>query len=320
MGLMSKIDLINEAKSKGYRPEILEKVFLLLKLLEQYFSVSYLRERLVLKGGTALNLFVFDDLPRLSVDLDFNYIGSLDRTIMLRERLKVEDLIVKIAQQNKFMLYRHPSHHAGGKMVFIYDSILGHKGRLEIDMNYVFRVTLFGCEHRGNSIWPLKMSIPILDIHELAASKFHALLDRAASRDLFDSHKLLTTVDFDLRKLRLAFTVYAGMEAVKWRSIHVDKVDLDIDDILSKLVPVLKFSEIGNSSKKSVKEWSALLIEECKSKLSLVLPFTDNEAKFLEGLQMKGVIEPSLITDDKALQERITNHPSLNWRLKQLRL
>lgn len=128
MKQISKIDLISEAKSRGYRPEILEKVFLLLRLLEQYFSVQYLRDRLVLKGGTALNLFAFSDLPRLSVDLDFNYIGSLDRRVMLKERTQIEDLVVKIAQQNKFALHRHPSRHAGGKMVFVYQSLLGHIG------------------------------------------------------------------------------------------------------------------------------------------------------------------------------------------------
>jgi hypothetical protein len=37
---------------------------------------------MVLKGGTALNLFVLD-VPRLSVDIDLNYIGAADRETML---------------------------------------------------------------------------------------------------------------------------------------------------------------------------------------------------------------------------------------------
>lgn len=79
---MTKQDLQREAKNKGYRPEILEKVYRLLDLLEQFMSVSYLKERLVLKGGTAINLFCTEELLRLSVDLDFNYIGSVNREIM----------------------------------------------------------------------------------------------------------------------------------------------------------------------------------------------------------------------------------------------
>lgn len=317
---ISKVDLINEAKNKGFRPEILEKVFLLLKLLEQYFSVPYLRERLVLKGGTALNLFVFDDLPRLSVDLDFNYIGSVDRVTMLQEKPELESLIIKIAHQNKFDLHRYPSRHAGGKLVFIYNSLLGHKGRLEVDLNYIFRIALFGCDQKKANIWSAEIAnVPILNIHELAAGKLHALLGRTVSRDLFDSHKLLTTQNFDLQKLRLAFTVYAGMKSEKWQSIRLDKINFNVDDILSRLLPVLRFSEIKNTHKKAMEEWGKMLFDECKNRLSFVLPFTDNEIKFLDKLQNKGVIEPFLITDDKVLQEKILNHPSLRWRIKQVK-
>jgi predicted nucleotidyltransferase component of viral defense system len=72
---MSKDLLLKEARASSYKPEILEKVYRLLSILNQFASVPYLRERLVLKGGTALNLFCFKEIPRLSVDIDFNYVG-----------------------------------------------------------------------------------------------------------------------------------------------------------------------------------------------------------------------------------------------------
>ena len=50
-------------------------------ILDGISAHPFLKERLVLKGGTALNLFFFD-LPRLSVDIDLNYIGQLDRQDM----------------------------------------------------------------------------------------------------------------------------------------------------------------------------------------------------------------------------------------------
>ena len=74
--MMSKEQLLQEAKTSHYKPEILEKVYRLLLALEQFMSVPYLRERLVLKGGTALNLFCFNEVPRMSVDIDLNYIGQ----------------------------------------------------------------------------------------------------------------------------------------------------------------------------------------------------------------------------------------------------
>ena len=48
----------------------------LIGLLSGIVRDPELRVRLVLKGGTALNLFLFT-VPRLSVDTDLNYIGSV---------------------------------------------------------------------------------------------------------------------------------------------------------------------------------------------------------------------------------------------------
>ena len=67
----------------------MEKVFHLLHLLESLFSHPFLKGRLALKGGMALNLFLFD-LPRLSIDIDLNYIGGPQLEVMLKSvpRLK----------------------------------------------------------------------------------------------------------------------------------------------------------------------------------------------------------------------------------------
>jgi len=44
------------------------------------------------KDGTALNLFHFD-VPRLSVDIDLNYVGAIDRDTMLAEKPKAEQAV-----------------------------------------------------------------------------------------------------------------------------------------------------------------------------------------------------------------------------------
>jgi len=49
----------------------LETVFRLVDLRRSINSHPFLRPRLALKGGTALNLFALD-VPRLSVDIDLN--------------------------------------------------------------------------------------------------------------------------------------------------------------------------------------------------------------------------------------------------------
>jgi len=70
-------DILPIAEKTGFRIEMIEKVLLLINLLNTLNSHPFLKGKWVLKGGTALNLFLLN-LPRLSVDIDINYIGVLD--------------------------------------------------------------------------------------------------------------------------------------------------------------------------------------------------------------------------------------------------
>lgn len=318
MLMNSKYDLFKEAKEKGYRPEILEKVYRLLDLVENFMAVPYLRERLVLKGGTAINLFCSEKLPRLSVDLDFNYVGSLDRETMQKEKIALETVILDICYRLRYELYRNPRAHAGGKMVLMYSSVLGNKGYLEIDLNYLFRVPLWPTIWRESSAWPKQTKIIVLDIHELAAGKLHALLGREASRDLFDSHRLLTQWPLDNEKLRQTFTVYAGMERDHWERISVDNISYTVKDIRDRLIPVLQrenIPEVITSS--TIEKWAVKMVDETKAALAKVLPFRKNEIEFLNCLQNEKEIKPELLSSDQDFCQRVKEHPSLHWRIRQ---
>ena len=83
------------AAETGHQPGTLEKVMRLLDLLQDIADDDLLRSCLALKGGTALNAFHLS-LDRLSVDIDVNYIGTLDREAMLAERPAVEAALGRI--------------------------------------------------------------------------------------------------------------------------------------------------------------------------------------------------------------------------------
>jgi predicted nucleotidyltransferase component of viral defense system len=113
--MLTEADLQHEAVATGFRPEALEKAIRLIDLLEGLRSHPFLKTRVALKGGTALNLFVFE-VPRLSVDVDLNYIGAADRATMLAERPKVEQAVQAVcgrrAIASKFSGVRlQPSRH-----------------------------------------------------------------------------------------------------------------------------------------------------------------------------------------------------------------
>ena len=194
---LSKERLLKEMNESGYRQEIIEKVAWLMALLSAIANDSYLTSRLALKGGTALNLFHFN-LPRLSVDADLNYIGAIDRETMLEERPEVENRIKNLFERMGLKMIRHPKEHAGGKMVWRYPSSLGNQGNIEVDLNFMYRIPLLPVEYKDSIVMAGRQvkKLKLLDIHELAAGKLTALLERQTGRNF-----LMQMSCFDILKL-----------------------------------------------------------------------------------------------------------------------
>jgi predicted nucleotidyltransferase component of viral defense system len=115
---LSESDILPIAKSLEFDAEMVEKVVHLLNLLNMLNAHSFLKGKWTLKGGTALNLFVFD-LPMLSVDIDLNHIAVLDRDRMLEERPKIEQAAQAVFSREGFTLRRAPADHAGGKWMAV---------------------------------------------------------------------------------------------------------------------------------------------------------------------------------------------------------
>lgn len=109
-----KSELNRQADSTGFHANILEKVWRLLSVLQRINSDTYLKNKVALKGGTALNLFFFD-VPRLSVDIDLNYMGPIETEKMLSERPQVEAAMEELFRKEQLSVQRIPKKHAGGK-------------------------------------------------------------------------------------------------------------------------------------------------------------------------------------------------------------
>ncbi len=311
--MISKERLMQESKKYHYKPENLEKVYRLLAALDQFMVIPYLRDRLVLKGGTALNLFYFEDIPRLSVDIDMNYIGQLERSKMLEERTIINDAIYQIFQKNHFELHRNPNHHAGGKMVWRYPSALGQMGNLEIDLNYMYRQPLWPVVWLESKFHIEKIvKIPVLDIHELAAGKLAALFDRQASRDLFDAHYLLTKCTLVNSKLRLGFVTYLAMTGIALSNLNIEFLNYKISEVHNRLLPVLRQKSVPRTQTE-ITIWSSKLLEELREALILIIPLKKEEVEFIRQIRDFGEIRPELITDDKLLTNTIQRHPAIQW-------
>jgi predicted nucleotidyltransferase component of viral defense system len=302
----------------GFRPDMLEKAARLLDLLDAVFSHPYLKDRLVLKGGTALNLFIFD-IPRLSVDIDLNYIGSGESTEMLQERPLVERAIQAVLAREGYSFRGAPAEHAGGKWYLTYPDAAGQYGNLDVDINFMFRTPLWPatvCDSRQLGSWRAS-KIPLLDLHELVAGKLAALLSRRQARDLFDSNRALKLAELDRKRLRTAFVVYGAMNRRDWRTIETDGLTFDTDEMERQLMPTLRVNESGERS--ASEPMARRMALECRDMLSMVLPFSKHEMTFLDKLLDKGEIDSTLLTDDTSLQERIRIQPMLAWKTINVR-
>ena len=62
-----------------------------------------MREHLLLKGGTAINLTVFS-LPRLSVDIDLDFVPNLTREETVNERECLTEILKEFMSEQGYSL------------------------------------------------------------------------------------------------------------------------------------------------------------------------------------------------------------------------
>lgn len=312
----SQVSLL--AESTGFRADMAEKALLLLNLLNAFNSCERLEGKWVLKGGTALNMFVLD-FPRLSVDIDLNYIGALDREEMLKDRVQIERTVQEIFSQEGFVPKKVPAEHAGGKWRLKYRNFRKQPSTLEVDFNFMFRQPLWDIRRLDSHPLGrfLAAGIPVINLHELAAGKLAALLSRDKARDLFDCVGIFDMEILERDRLRTAFVVYGGMSRKDWRTVSAEDVNFNAEDLEKLLTPALPSRVLGENN--SLKEYGEELAKRCREGLSLVLPFTDSERAFLDLLLDEGKIDSTVLTSDETLQKRIQDQPLLKWKAINVR-
>jgi predicted nucleotidyltransferase component of viral defense system len=306
-----RIELL--ARDTGFRQEMLEKASHLIDVLGMIAGDDYLKDRVVLKGGTALNLFYFD-LPRLSIDIDLNYIGSIDPEVMKVEREQIERLLGAICSRLKLQLAKLPDEYACRKYTASYHSYFSGRGNVQIDINYLHRVAYWDPVTKDScTLGTLSAkNVPLVSLYELAGGKLAALLARTASRDLFDVAQISKLVTATDPNVRLAYVVYGAKQPKDWRKVTLADITVTEQELVERLIPVLNASIARGMS--SPKDYANELLSTCKQFCEALFPLKEQEAEFIERLRHEGKIDPSLLTDDPVLAERIVQDPALRWR------
>jgi hypothetical protein len=123
--------------------------------------------------------------------------------------------------------------------------------------------------------------------------------------------------NLDPRLLRIGFVVYGAMNRKDWRTVSVDDVNFDAMELATQLLPTLRGDAAGVQG--DAADYAARLVRECRDGLFAVLPFSKSERTFLDLLLDQGVIDPTLLTADDLLQQRIACQPLLAWKALNVR-
>ena len=302
----------------GYQPRMIEKVLRLLDLLQAIASDQTLSDRLVLKGGTALNLFHLS-LDRLSVDIDLNYVGALDRATMKTERVVVEATLKNLLESRGYAIRYKSDEHAGGKWLMRYASALGGYSSLEIDLNYMARQPLFGMARmRSIPLGDVQVKdVFVLDLHEVVAGKLVALISRHAARDLFDARRILSIDGLNWDWIKAAVLAIGASDRRDWRLMSIDKIQGNVREFLQKLVICLPHNRFTVESE--IDAWLEETVALVHTKFSFLFDLTSNEQAFLDGVLDRGEVDADLLDIPPDVRTRIAEMPMLAWKTQHVR-
>lgn len=304
------------AEETGYPAASLERVTRLGEIASAIGRSSFLAERLSLKGGTALNLCTGGAPTRLSVDLDYNYTGHVDRIEMQAERPVVEARLREIVAGLGYRVQASAEAFAGRKFLASYRSAFGPEDRVELDVNYIWRVPLDGV--RRTAMWQPgdldRPEITVVSKRELAVGKLLALIDRAAPRDAWDTSRLPMIAGDELSsaEFRRAFVALSAVliHPLATYDRHRMATKLSARSIDEHLRPML----IADAT---VDPWS--LVEEAWRVVEPLLRLTADERTYTEEIAAGRVRTELLFPDEPERSALFARHPAIQWKVMNVR-
>lgn len=299
------------SKETNFHRDTLEKAYRLEQLLKEINRHPELREGLVLKGGTAIN-FLYFRYPRLSVDLDFNFIAGIEKEEKDKESPKIDEALRTIF---KFERYECESiSEYGLKKYFLkYVNSSGNIDRVKVEINFLQRLTLLGAEKRS-FMSPFNESdlvVNTLKGPELFAGKILALIDRLAPRDLYDIYILLREeVKPDKILLKKIFIFFGCLSRNDFRDYHPNDIErISERDIKRKLLPLLRKDEPLKIDD---------MIQTVRPFLNEIFNFTSEELEYIDRF-FKGDFKPEILFGKLLNSVNLERHPMVIWKQRHLK-
>jgi len=298
-----------KAAETGFLTSNLEKVYRIMQILDEIHSLDT-EGYLALRGGTAVNL-CYQNVPRLSIDIDLVYVKSLDKKAMEQDRKSIRASLDRIFN---FLRYAAESKtaYALDQYLLTYRNKAGNIDRVKVEVNYVScRIPILKVEKQKmvNLFETDQQEVAALAQEELYGSKIKALIERGIARDLFDIYQIAQNMgSIDFRTLKRAAIFYSCLEL---RS-----------DFRRMIGPTLLSSIDEKTVKRGLKpllrrdadfplEESKRTVNDLISKISVL---NEEEKEFVEKFYNLNYHPDLLFTSNPALK----HHPGAEWRLSIL--
>lgn len=307
----TKKELRKLMEATGYPMASIEKTMRLLELLKAINADEFLGANLTLKGGTAINIIHYSEIPRLSVDLDFDLARNTLKEEMLQVKDEVSARIRELAASMGYFLSDPRPNYAIHQTELYYRSATGNRDKIKLDINCLSRCHIYEPMVRDarNPFLPDDVfSVRMLSEYELFGAKLKALLERNTPRDIFDAYTLeqkgLYRDDESVSLIRKCIAYYLSLS----KGVDIEQAlesirKRPIQDFKKQLFPMLK-TGYGFVDRD-------LMTSEAVKCVSRFLSFTENETAYLEAAKT-GEYRPDLLFEGDSA-ERIAENPAAKF-------
>ncbi len=298
------------AAEHRYTATNVEKVIRLCHILQDLNSYEEFAGKLLLKGGTAINLIAFEKLPRLSVDLDLDFAFNLSKEETNRERENISEALSLYARDMGYEISDRGNYALDSKSL-LYTTTTGSLDKIKLDINYHSRCHVYPATY-SDIAFPFAYAdhhirVAHLDIIELFAGKIKALYERCKPRDIFDIFSLaksglLTSKDERdaLRKCVVFYSVLGNADKPDLLSQDLGKMrEMPFLTLKTQLLPMLH-TKLGHFDKNN-------LFDVAVNYLESLMVLEESEKEFINKF-FAGDFSPELLFDD-SVANGLKQHP-----------
>lgn len=299
----------------NFQPQIIEKAYRIGLLLKEVSAHPVLAKELVLKGGTAIN-FLYLALPRLSIDLDFNFIGATLKEEKDFKRAQIKKYLDTVFAFLKYQVKERDEY--GLHQFFLnYKNSASNNDIIKLEINYLLRISLLLNENKELRLPALFKDLNFitkaLSLEEIYAGKINALITRGAPRDLFDVYSLLKEgLKFNKLLLKKIVIFLGCLNRKDFRRLSCGFINnITEKEIKSDLFPLLRKGMVVSKGR---------MIRTVKPLLEDILTLNKQEKEYVDRFFKGEYIPELLFTKHEVVDlEALKRHPLALWKQQHIK-